>query len=49
MDDENADNNTFAYGISRVLQPHAAVGIYSAEPGSVVLRRDWDFKEQGTD
>jgi hypothetical protein len=36
VDDENVYTSTFLYSINRVLQPHAAVGIYSAEPGSVV-------------
>ena len=36
VDDENFYTSTFAYSINRVLQPHAVVSIYSAEPGSAV-------------
>jgi hypothetical protein len=36
VDDEMFYTSTYLYSINRVLQPHAIVGLYSAEPGSVV-------------
>ena len=35
VDDEMFYTSTYLYGLNRILQPHAIVGIYSAEPGSV--------------
>ncbi|HSR06040.1 MAG TPA: FG-GAP-like repeat-containing protein [Bryobacteraceae bacterium] len=35
VDDEMFYTSTYLYSLNRVLQPHAMVGIYSAEPGSV--------------
>ena len=35
VDDEMFYTSTYLYGLNRILQPHAMVGIYSAEPGSV--------------
>ena len=36
VDDEMFYTSTYLYRINRILQPHAIVGLYSAEPGSVV-------------
>ena len=35
VDDEMFYTSTYLYNLTRILEPHAMVGIYSAEPGSV--------------